>query len=241
MGARLSALGSFFDVLRKNVPFSDTTVYPLNRARFRLVQAQDFGRELAKTFKKTVSTSAADLAQLNGYAQLVYTQVAAMADYLVGDEDKGQIKNGTVGLCRSTFSQIFPLLNEDVRNFLTEGFSAKNDNIVTLIADYQEVPEKGDKRLPFNEESYREVEDPYVGGKLIKTKLIECAQSALTGTPAVKQQSVFGGMRMIAPERDGAGFVIPIEVRTFGTTQFKTWDRVGADLDLMIKWAQATR
>lgn len=45
---------------------------------------------------------------------------------------------------------------------------------------------------------------------------------------------------MIAPALDGVGFVMPIEARTFGTTQLKTWDQVGTDLDLMINWVQAT-
>lgn len=48
-------------------------------------------------------------------------------------------------------------------------------------------------------------------------------------------------MKLTAPEIDGAGFVIPIEVRTLGTTLFKTWDEVGADLDLMIDWVQSAK
>lgn len=241
VGARLGALASFFDFLRTNVPFSDRAAYPSDRARFRLAQAEDFGKELTKIFKKAVSPSSSDLALLNGYAQLVYTQVAAMADYLVGEKDKGQIKNNTVGLSRSNFSDIFPLLPEGVRDFLTAGFSAGKDNIVTLIAKYQEQSDTSDDPLPFNEESSRVVEDPYRRDKTIETKLIDYAKSALTGKPAVAQQHIFGGMKMIAPKMDGAGFVIPIEIRTFGTTLFKTWDQVGTDLDLMIEWVQATK
>jgi hypothetical protein len=241
VGARLGALASFFDFLRTNVPFSDEYEYPSDRARFRLAQAEGFGKELAKIYKKTVSTSASEIAQVNGYAQLVYTQVAAMADYLIGKKDEGQVKNGTVGLCRSRFSEIFPLLPQDVRDFFTAGFSAKNDNFVTLIASYQEVSDKGDERLPFNEDNYRAVPDPYAKNKVVKTTLIEYTKSALTGEPSVGQQSIFGGMKMIAPKRDGAGFVIPIEVRTFGTTLFKTWVEVAADLDLIIGWVQSAK
>lgn len=50
-----------------------------------------------------------------------------------------------------------------------------------------------------------------------------------------------GQIKNVAPETDGLGFVIPIEVCTFAATLFKTWGQVGTDLDLMIGRVQSAK
>lgn len=228
VGIPLTGLSAFFDFLRKNAPYEDDAF--LRPARWRTLQAKAFAEDATQLFIKQAKPSTkTPVAQVNGYLQLVYTQVVAMADYVARRKDEGQIKNETVALCRSAFHQIFPLLEPSVRAFLTAGFTGQS--LVDLIARYQEDSGVRGVKLAFQEESSREIDGA-------EYKLIEYTRSALTGDPVVPQQGIFGKMTQLPPEKEQNKWVIPFEIRTLGS-HYKTWDQVAKDLESLTNWVQA--
>lgn len=237
LGVPLNSLEEFFEFLRDAAPYSSEEDFFLDHARWRTAQAGAVANDAEKLFRKYKPTaSAAERSQLRGYIQLVYTQVSAMADYVwrnrnrkVG-EDQGQIKNETVALSRSAFSEIFLLLEPSVQAYLKTGFAGAAP-LVTLIATYQELGPLEGEKLGFRENDTRSID-----GKT--WKLIQYAQSALTGAPAIGQQSIFGGMRQIGPHVEEGTTMIPVELRTMGN-RFKTWGEVQANLEALTKWVQS--
>lgn len=228
VGVPFTGLSAFFDFLRKNAPYENDAF--LRRARWRTLQAKSFADDATQLFiKQAKPPTKAPVTQVNGYLQLVYTQVAAMADYVARPADEGQIKNETVALCRSAFCQTFPLLDASVRAFLTEGFTG--ESLVNLIAKYQEDSGTRGVKLEFQEHSSREIDGA-------EYTLIEYTRSALTGEPVIPQQGIFGKMTQLPPEQEQGKLVIPFEIRTLGS-HYKTWDQVAADLRSLTSWVQA--
>lgn len=240
IGVPLNKLEEFYTFLRNTVAqFDADDENPLDHARWRTSQAEDLASDADKSFRKAYpKASDATRTQLRGYIQLVYTQVAAVADYLWDNRDEAegddadQIKNGTVALCRAAFCQIFPLLNPTVQAFLSTGFTGKKP-LLDLIAKYQ-----GESEFESGEEmDFRERDTRAIGNT--NWSLSQYAQSALTGKPQIAQQSMFGGMRMIGPHDDEGATMIAFELRTMGSSELKTWAEVQSDLDTLVEWVQS--
>ncbi|GAA2775649.1 DUF4157 domain-containing protein [Streptomyces showdoensis] len=227
VGVPLKGMPLFFDHLRAAAP--DVQGAPNRRARFRFTQARDFAAEVVELYTQEQGTSKKrrreDTDALDGYCQLFFMQIAAVADYLAEDQDIGQIKNLTAVLSRSRLSDVRGLLDPGFQTFL----AGHGEGIVDILARYQE--DSGDGRtLEFREESTRQIDgDP--------VSLLSFAMSALTGAPPVDQQSVFGGMNQIAPHEEEGATMIPFEIRTMGAVM-KTWDDLKAELRDLARWAE---
>ncbi|MEU8758938.1 DUF4157 domain-containing protein [Streptomyces sp. NPDC048659] len=229
VGVPLKGMPLFFDHLRTAAP--DTQGAPNRRARFRLTQAKAFAKavvdmyDLADSTDKKRKEHDEDTDALNGYCQLFFTQVAAVADYVAEDQDQGQIKNLTAVLSRSRLSDVHALLKAEFRTFLTD----RDEEILTLLAGYQE--DSGDGRtLEFQEDSTRDIEDGPVS-------LYDFAMSAIRGVPHVFQQRVFGGMNQIDPHQEEGAVMVPFEIRTMGSLM-KTWDELKNELRSLADWAE---
>ncbi|MFE2728199.1 DUF4157 domain-containing protein [Kitasatospora sp. NPDC059327] len=228
VGVPLAGMPMFFDHLRDAAP--DVPGAPNRRARFRFSQAKDFaarvvamyenGQESARK-RKRLETDA-----LNGYSQLFFTQVAAMADYLAQDVDQGQIKNLTVVLSRSQLTDVRGLLDPGFQDFLRDNSEA----IVDQLAQFQEDPGDGGANLEFRDEATREIDG-------LPVSLLTFAESTLKGVPQIPQQSVFGGMNQIAPHEEQGAMMVPFEIRTMGSLM-KSWDELKAELRDLANWAE---
>jgi hypothetical protein len=228
IGVPLKALNAFFDFLRTRAPYAPAQASFLKYSRFRLSQAATVADRGVAAFERMYPrATAAQRLQARGYLQSVYTQVAAMADYVAKPQDKGQIKNHTVALCRSAFFEVFPRLDADVQAFLAAGFG--DDSLVNLVADFQGVSDVG-KPVDFQENSTR-----FIDG--VERSLMDYTRSALTGAPAVTQQQIFGSMTQVAPHGEDGVLMVPFEVRTMGA-HYKTWHEVGADLTAIVQWVR---
>uniref|UniRef100_UPI00278C4225 hypothetical protein n=1 Tax=Streptomyces venezuelae TaxID=54571 RepID=UPI00278C4225 len=229
VGVPLSGMPLFFDHLRNAAPVTPGAPNP--RARFRLTQAKEFAAEVVDAYtgsnagskkRKRLETDA-----LDGYAQLFYTQIAAVADYLAQDADTGQIKNLTAVLSRSRLSDARALLDPEFQTFL----ASHSDTILDTLAEYQEKSGvEGAAPLEFRENATRSIDGTVV-------PLISYYESALKGTPVVDQQSVFGGMNQIDPHREEGAMMVPFEIRTMGRLM-KTWDELKAELHHLASWAE---
>ncbi|WP_406115568.1 DUF4157 domain-containing protein [Kitasatospora purpeofusca] len=228
VGVPLAGMPMFFDHLRDAAPQAQGA--PLPRARFRLSQSRTFagqvvaryeqGQESARK-RKRLETDA-----LDGYSQLFFMQVAAMADYLAQEEDRGQIKNLTVVLSRSQLTDVRALLDPGFQDFLSDN----SEVIVDLLAQFQEDPGDGSANLEFRDEATREIDG-------LPVSLLTFAESTLKGVPQIPQQSVFGGMNQIAPHEEEGAMMVPFEIRTMGSLM-KTWDELKAELRDLAGWAE---
>jgi hypothetical protein len=230
IGVPLAGIPLVFDHYREEAP--DVADAPLPRALFRLNQAKPFAEaELAKfnssAAGKKRGRNESQTDSLNGFLQLYFTQVAAMADYVAQPQDRGQIKNQTIFLSRSNLTDTYRLLPKDVQSYLR----ANNEDIVSRLADFQEKTQTEGESLSFFDESTRQLNG------LAPVSLETYAKSALTGRPKVSQQQVFGGMNEIAPHDVEGTKVIPMEIRAIGN-YFKTWNELKAELRKIAGWAQ---
>ncbi|WP_244215567.1 eCIS core domain-containing protein [Kitasatospora purpeofusca] len=228
VGVPLAGMPMFFDHLREAAPQAEGA--PLPRARFRLSQSRTFAEQVVARYvrgqesarkRKRLETDA-----LDGYSQLFFMQVAAMADYLAQDQDQGQIKNLTVVLSRSQLTDVRALLDPGFQDFL----SANSEAIVDLLAEFQEDPGDGSASLEFRDEATREIDG-------LPVSLLSFAESTLKGVPQIPQQSVFGGMNQIAPHEEEGAMMVPFEIRTMGSLM-KTWDELKAELRDLANWAE---
>ncbi|MFF1906133.1 DUF4157 domain-containing protein [Kitasatospora sp. NPDC058218] len=228
VGVPLAGMPMFFDHLRDAAPQAPGA--PLPRARFRLSQSKTFAEQVVARYeqgqesarkRKRLETDA-----LDGYSQLFFMQVAAMADYLAQDEDRGQIKNLTVVLSRSQLTDVRALLDPGFQEFLSDNSEA----IVDLLAQFQEDPGDGGANLEFRDDATREIDG-------LPVSLLSFAESTLKGVPQIPQQSVFGGMNQIAPHEEEGAMMVPLELRTMGSLM-KTWDELKAELRDLASWAE---
>ncbi|WP_063786298.1 eCIS core domain-containing protein [Streptomyces acidiscabies] len=230
IGVPLAGIPLVFDHYREEAPAVADA--PLPRALFRLNQAKPFAAAELEKFDSSAagkkrSRGESETDSLNGFLQLYFTQVAAMADYVAQPQDQGQIKNLTIFLSRSNLTDTYRLLPKDVQTYLR----ANNEAIVGRLADFQEKTEVEGEALSFYDESTRQLNG------LAEVSLETYAKSALTGKPQVSQQQVFGGMNEIAPHDVEGTKVIPMEIRAIGN-YFKTWDELKAELRKIAGWAQ---
>lgn len=227
IGLPLAGMPLLFENYRKENPLDRA---PLKRARFRLGQAKQFADKELGIFEETRTSkkrTRIDTDSLDGFFQLYFTQVAAMADYLAKEREEGQIKNQTIFLSRSRLTDAFRLLDKDAQNYLK-----KNDEaIVSRLAEFQEMTETEGEKLEFRDLHSRKV------GELEEINLETYAKSALTGKPEVSQQRVFGGMNEIPPHNVEGSKVIPMEIRAIGNYR-KSWDELKAELRKIAGWAQ---
>ncbi|MEU9062552.1 DUF4157 domain-containing protein [Streptomyces sp. NPDC048430] len=236
VGVPLAGIPSFFTHLRTEGK-PNPVPRPHKRAWLRLDQAEEFARSVVDSYGTRSGKRAApdSLDALNGYCQLLYTQVAAMADKFDPDTGAGQIKNKTVALSRSALPDARKLLPVDQQEFLARNV----DDIVGKLAGHQEKTEEGAKDGNFNDDDIRQV-DGYPD-----TKLIDYAKSALDGTipeghtRPPGQQQVFGGMREIAPHLEQGVRMVPMEIRHFGS-HLKTWDGLKNELSTLASWANTS-
>jgi hypothetical protein len=114
-GVPLAGLPRFFDELRAAAPVGrlGPKDHPsLIRDRFSLHQARSFAAdEMAKFHQRPHAPADGSLEsrKLDGFLQLAYMQVCALADHLDYDGKGGNIKNLTAVLCRSAFADVVPL------------------------------------------------------------------------------------------------------------------------------------
>lgn len=224
------ALAGFFDLLRTTIaPFTPGHPAFLNRARFRTSQAAQIATEVANDFAVNGATSQQSVQVMHAYMQLVYTQIAGIADYTSEVQESGQVKNTTVALCRTSFHEIFPALPQDVLTYL--GLSWKSETMLDRIAKYQDTTETPGKTASFNENVVRQIPG------LPAFSLSDYLKSALTGAPQVFQSSMYGKMTLIPPTVENGDNLAVFELRTMGG-HYKTWDQVKADLNVLVTWVQ---
>ncbi|MFH7338832.1 DUF4157 domain-containing protein [Streptomyces sp. KHY 26] len=235
VGVPLAGMPAFFDFYRADAQQRQAQgkAPVLPDAEHRLTQARPFAAAEVAHFVQATH-SAADTTALDGYLQLVYTQVTAMADYVAvaqGQRDRfaapqGQIKNWTSFLSRSQLSDAYGLLDPEIRAYL----AANHDDIIERLSGFHETTATGAQAT-----FYDNAERALPG--LEPVSLETYAQSALGGAAGVSQQRVFGGMNEIAPHEVEGADVIPMEIRLIGDSM-KTWDGLKAELRKIAGWAQ---
>ncbi|MYW20793.1 DUF4157 domain-containing protein [Streptomyces sp. SID2955] len=228
IGLPLAGVPQVFDNYRDDPGSVGQNALP--RAMFRLNQAKPFAQDVLQKFDESRTgkkRSRVDTDSLDGFLQLFFTQVAAVADYLATDQDQGQPKNLTIFLSRSPLADAFALLDDEVQAYLKKNKKV----IVDRLAEYQENTETQGEKLEFRDRATRELPG------LDKVTLLGYANSALTGKPTVSQQRVFGGMNEIKPHPVEGSTVIPMEIRAIGN-YFKTWDELKTELRKIAGWAQ---
>jgi hypothetical protein len=231
IGIPLPSFGLFFDRLRAGgVPANTGNVE--KRALHRLTQAQTYAFDLCYPYKRGLGRRA-DADRLNGYLQLVYLQICAMADYL--NDGSGQIKNFTVPLLRCPLADLFEELSQSEQDFLRDRLALDerdDDHAITNLSAYQQITEIADEEVEFQDEGSRQVDDTSP-----KIELLQYAKTAFDGGERIHQQSVFGGMHEVLPHDEEGVRMIPIELRAFGADR-KTWTQVQGDLTDLCSWAE---
>jgi hypothetical protein len=237
VGVPLAGMPRFFDRVRAAAPV--LALQPgdhpsLIRDRFNLHQARAFAVAEVARFSAIPGNPAVGSQQaraLNGYLQLAYMQICALADHLDYNGQGGMIKNLTADLCRSAFMDIVGALSPQARNYLVAG-CAGTEPLITRLAAFQEVPEPGfPQNHAFHEDGVR------TSGNLAPITLINFTKSVLTGATRVDPERVFGGMREIPAHPEQGVTVVPMELRSIGN-EAKTWVDVQNELGHLCNWAQ---
>jgi len=235
IGVPLAGMPQFFDLYRADAQarVAQGQQHLLPDAQHRLDQARPFATAELAHFAQATG-SAVDTTALNGYLQLIYTQIAAVADYVAVEQDQGaqfanpqgQPKNWTIFLSRSKLSDAYELLAPEIKTYL----AANHEQIIERLSQFQEVTATGGAVTFFD------VGERALPG-LEPVNLETYAQSALGAAPGVSQQRVFGGMNEIAPHDVEGSTVIPMEIRLIGDSM-KTWVALKAELRRIAGWAQ---
>ncbi|WUH88990.1 hypothetical protein OG900_01805 [Streptomyces sp. NBC_00433] len=237
VGVPLAGMATFFDRLRPAAPLREGVYLP--DARHRLHQAHRFAETAADKFVPRGPATQADALlsgqarrrrEVLGYLQLLFMQVTAFADHaddVENDRSMG-IKNRTVVLSRAPLAEVHARLDPVVRTALRNN----HDELTTLLADGYHEQGLAAKR-EFYETAIRGIEedDPVV--------LLDYTRAAFTGEAAIRQQSVFGGMRQISSHTEEEAVMVPFEIRTFGKPM-KSWTEVEDDLKDLCAWVQSS-
>jgi len=236
-GVPLAGMPRFFDRLRAAapvLPYVHGTNSALIRDRFNLHRARAFATAELNVFHllpgAPVPGSQASRA-LDGYLQLAYMQICAVADHLdYPAATRGNIKNLTAVLCRAALIDVRPLLSAAPLNFLNARCAGTHP-LIDSIAAFQETPEPG--RVAdhdFHEDGERR------SGHLVPITLLDFALSAFTGNVRVAPARIFGGMREIPTHAEQGVQVVPMELRSVGN-EAKSWLDVQGELGHLCNWA----
>lgn len=230
-GLPLGGMPLFFDLLRKAAPVGDGDPHNI-RDRFSLDRAQSFSAGLVSVFSidyEQAHTEAGHrvMRQLDGYLQLAYMQICALADGLDyasdvrgGDDKLPLLKNLTAVLCRAPLAQVAMQLDLDAFNFLDEN----KDDILSRLIEVQAKPEPGYGRAHV----FRGDENLTVGTR--STTLRNLALRLIVDTNAIDPEDLFGAMTVVPGHREQDAFLVPVELRSLGNEN-KEWDEVGTELD----------
>lgn len=253
VGVPLTGMPVFFDALRAADPHdrerdpynSDMEAAPGNQvkqARFRLFQAKEFGRDAVQKFrewagagKRKRGNKEQDEAALDGYSQLVYTQLTGMTDYR-----SGQPKNSLIALSRANLATVRGYLPELVQDFLDTFDVNEEDNVFAELFDHrQRQTFSGEEGEGYNpQEDTRQIDEDSR-----EVSFEQYANSAFKRAGAglekgdVTQEEVFGGMSTIEPHPEHGSFMVPMEIRRLGGGR-KTWDQLKRDLTNLANWAE---
>jgi hypothetical protein len=253
VGVPITGMPVFFDALRAADPHdrerdpynSDMEAAPgdqVRQARFRLFQAKEFSRNALLEFRKWAGAGkrrrgnpAQDEAALDGYSQLVYTQLTGMADYR-----NGQPKNSLIALSRSNLGTVRARLPEIVQDFLdTFDVNAEDNVFAKLFDDMQKQTFSGQEGEGYNPEDTRQIDEASreVSFENYAVSAFKRAGSGLAEGD-VTQEEVFGGMNTIEPHDEHGSVMVPMELRRLGGGR-KTWDQLKQDLADLVNWAES--
>lgn len=232
-GLPLSGMATFFRKLRGVAPVLIDEKRPHNtRDRFNLAQAELFAAGPVAAFSGGYGKSETDhgrrvLRQLDGYLQLAYMQICALADGCDYSADgiRPLLKNLTAVLCRAPLAQVVEQLDADASFFLA---SRVKDNFERL-KEFQAKPEPEYPRAHVFRGAVKLQE---VGNRTLE----DVALGLLGGTLNVDPRAIFGGMTVVPGHNELDAFVIPVELRSLGNED-KTWDEVGLELGQLCVWS----
>jgi len=241
VGLPLGGMPAFFKRLSEAAPVlflpKDEDRRPaLIRDRFSLRQAQAFAARECQDFAENRHGAPArdprTVSQLEGYLQLAYMQICAVADGLDYGASAGTIvKNLTAVLCRSSFDKVALLLPPAALGFLARRVDDPQHSIIDVLAQFQASPEPGfTRRHAFRGDAVIAT----VRGKDLTLR--EYARLVLTGQSRVDPEDVFGGMREITVHAELSSLLVPMELRSLGNER-KSWTDVRVELGNLCTWA----
>lgn len=232
-GLPLGGMATFFRRLRSIAPVLIDKKRPYNtRDRFNLAQAELFAAGPVTAFSLGYGKADSDqgrraLRQLDGYLQLAYMQICALADgcdysaYGI----RPLVKNLTAVLCRTSLAQAVKQLDTDAAFFLA---SRAEENLERL-KEFQAKPEPEYGRPHMFRGA---VTLATVGDRTLE----DVALGLLGGTLNVDPTAMFGGMTVVRGHNELDAFMIPVELRSLGNED-KTWDEVRLELGQLCIWS----
>lgn len=200
-------------------------------SEYHLRESVGFAEAVGKAYASRGPADTGDgRAQLSGFAALLYTQLAGIADELRTDKDglswagsgKDIIKNRVAVLSRVSMRLIHDKLPDPVRAYLG---SSHEEILEIFIKFYGETH-------PLEGETLRDVM------KEEDLKRFDEYRLAASGEEAVSQAVAFGGMTELLDLQEVEGVtIVPMELRFFG----KPWsgfERIQRDFDHLAKWSR---
>jgi hypothetical protein len=239
-GLPLGGMPYFFDQLRIAAPVGDGTPHNI-RDRFSLDRAQYFSAELVNAFFASHEYTDLDhkrrvARELDGYLQLAYMQICAIADGLdyandvedsSDDDDLPLVKNLTAVLCRAPLAELVSRLDFDAFTFLDDNKAA----VLNRLTEFQERPEPGYDRphvFPGDEELK-------VGGRVVTLR--DVALRLVADPASISPEDLFGAMTVVSGHNEQGAFLVPVELRSVWNEE-KTWNDVSTELDRLCVWSE---
>lgn len=242
-GLPLGGMPHFFDLLRIAAPVDAAGVRrPHNiRDRFNLDRAKVFSAGLVKEFSIGYEERDSDhgrrvMRQLDGYLQLVYMQICALADgadYAHDVEDSSDeddlplVKNLTAVLCRAPLAQVAMRLDLDAFNFL----DYNKADVLSRLIKVQAEPEAGYPRPHV----FRGDENLAIGGHHVAFR--DIALRMIVDTIAISPEDLYGAMTVVPGHVEEGAFLVPVELRSLWNED-KTWNDVSNELDKLCVWSE---
>jgi hypothetical protein len=214
-------------------------------ARHRLQQAADFATRMVALYERVPGAQKRGSgkesleyrrAALNGFSQLLYTQMAAFTD--VVEVGAGQPKNYTAVLSRSDLDSVSATLPAHVRGFLETVEPETVDQTFRSVHQSQVQNGMGYDRTDTRQVQAPDPESGTPGTPVVSMgDYVDNALGRNKEKGGVSQENVFGGMNTIAPHPEEGATMIPMELRRLGGED-KTWDEVKTDLTNLAAWAR---
>jgi hypothetical protein len=239
-GLPLGGMPYFFDLLRKAAPVGAGLPHNI-RDRFSLGRAQSFSAGLVVVFVQDYEQADSDrgrrvIRELDGYLQLLYMQICALADGLdyAGDvEDDSEdepplVKNLTAVLCRAPLAQVFVQLDLDAFNFVDQ----HKDLVLRRLTEFQAEPEPGYRRPHL----FPGGKDLEIAGQSVTFR--DVVLRLITDTSrSIDPEELFGAMTVVPGHQEQGAFLVPVELRSLGNED-KTWNEVSDELDQLCVWSE---